>query len=309
MDIAQVGSAPRRRIVGCLVSLGLLAVAAVPLRAQQGEPLRVGGDVSAPRKISGDPPSYTEVARRARATGVVIIEAVIDEHGAVTDTRVLKPLPFGLDAKAIEAVRTWKFVPAMFQGKPVSVYYILSVNFQLQSDFNFGPAFSAFLGAHPDVRKLMDERDYDGASQLLDGWAAQRPGDNALRMMRAYVHLGAGEVKEAWHVAQSVSGPEEGEVTAAIGDKALELAGADREVPTEQRSATLDVGLAAAGRAVEVAGDDAERAAASLRTKAALLRAQAELTTEATRRKALLDQAKAADARADELRPPGQMLH
>ena len=130
MDTQSVGSAPRRRLYACLVASALLAAAALPLRAQD-EPLRVGGDVSAPRKISGDAPGYTEIARRARAQGVVILETVIDESGAVTSARVLKPLPFGLDDKAIEAVKTWKFEPAMKDGKPVAVQINVEVSFRL----------------------------------------------------------------------------------------------------------------------------------------------------------------------------------
>lgn len=275
----------------------------MPLRAQPGEPLRVGGEVSAPRKISGDAPSYTELARRARASGVVIIEAVIDEHGAVTNTRILKALPFGLDGKAVEAVKTWKFVPAMFHGEPVRVYYLLTVNFQLRSDFNFGPAFSAFLGEHPDVRELVEKRDYDEAGELLDRWAAERPGDNAVRLMRAYMHLGEGEVEDAWQVAQSVTGPEQGEVAGAIADKAAELVATHSETPAEDRAAVIEAGLAAATRAIELAGDDAERAASALRTKAGLLRDQAGLTSDAARRQALLDEAKDLETRAGKLRP------
>jgi len=96
-------------------------------------PLRVGGGVSRPEKISGSPPVYTEVARRARVTGVVIVEAIIDENGNVTDARVLKGLPMGLDRAALDAVQDWKFKPAQFQGRNVKVYYTLTVNFQVQN--------------------------------------------------------------------------------------------------------------------------------------------------------------------------------
>jgi len=62
----------------------------------------------------------------------VIIEAIIDRNGNVTDARVLKPLPLGLDASALEAVKRWKFKPGTLNGQPVPVIYNLTVNFRLQ---------------------------------------------------------------------------------------------------------------------------------------------------------------------------------
>lgn len=94
-------------------------------------PLRVGGEVEPPVKIYAPPPRFTELARRARIEGTVIIEAIIDETGAVTDTKVLKALPMGLDQAAVEAVASWRFEPAMLRGEPVSVIYYLTVKFEL----------------------------------------------------------------------------------------------------------------------------------------------------------------------------------
>ncbi len=95
-------------------------------------PVRVGGDVHAPTTISRVDPEYTELARKARIEGIVIIEAIIDRNGNVTDARVLKPLPLGLDTAAIEAVKKWKFHPGTLNGQPVPVIYNLTVNFRLQ---------------------------------------------------------------------------------------------------------------------------------------------------------------------------------
>ena len=95
-------------------------------------PLRVGGGVSRPEITSKVNPVYTEIARKARLQGTVIVEAIIDERGNVTNVRVLKGLPMGLDRSAVDAVEKWKFKPAMFQGRPVKVYYVLTVNFQVQ---------------------------------------------------------------------------------------------------------------------------------------------------------------------------------
>ncbi len=95
-------------------------------------PVRVGGDVAAPKKISAPQPQYTEIARKARITGVVIVEAIIDKQGNVTNVKILKGLPMGLDQAAADAIKKWKFEPATLNGKPVAVIYNLTVNFQLQ---------------------------------------------------------------------------------------------------------------------------------------------------------------------------------
>ena len=97
-----------------------------------GTALRVGGDVKAPVAITRIEPQYTELARKARIEGIVIIEAIINTNGDVTDARVLKPLPLGLDQSALEAVKRWKFKPGTLNGQPVPVIYNLTVNFRLQ---------------------------------------------------------------------------------------------------------------------------------------------------------------------------------
>jgi protein TonB len=95
-------------------------------------PVRVGGNVKAPVAVKRVDPIYTEVARRARIQGFVIVEAVIDRQGNVTEARVLKPLPFGLDMAALNAIKQWKFRPGTLNGQPVPVYYNLTVNFQIE---------------------------------------------------------------------------------------------------------------------------------------------------------------------------------
>jgi TonB family protein len=95
-------------------------------------PIHVGGDVRRPEKLHAPPPQYTEAARRTGTQGVVIVEAIIDKNGDVTNVRVLKDLPMGLSEKAVQAIKKWKFRPATLNGKPVDVYYNLTVNFQLQ---------------------------------------------------------------------------------------------------------------------------------------------------------------------------------
>lgn len=104
---------------------------APPVAEPEG-PIHVGGDVTKPEKLSAPQPQYTEIARKARIQGVVIVQAIIDKQGAVTNVKVLKGLPMGLSEQAVEAIKKWKFKPATLNGKPVDVYYNLTVNFRLQ---------------------------------------------------------------------------------------------------------------------------------------------------------------------------------
>jgi periplasmic protein TonB len=91
----------------------------------------VGGNVSAPIPIYKPEPPYSEEARKAKYQGTVVLWIVVDAQGGVTDARVVKPLGLGLDEKAVETVRTWKFKPALRGGTPVPVKVMVEVSFRL----------------------------------------------------------------------------------------------------------------------------------------------------------------------------------
>ena len=92
---------------------------------------RVGGGVSAPRILFQPDPEYSEEARKAKYQGVCVLYLVVDAAGHPRDIRVAKSLGMGLDEKAMEAVRTWRFEPAQKDGKPVAVAINVEVNFHL----------------------------------------------------------------------------------------------------------------------------------------------------------------------------------
>jgi protein TonB len=94
-------------------------------------PLRVGGDVKAPVVEQRVDPIYTDMARKTRVTGIVIVEAIINKDGEVEQVKVIKGLPMGLSESAAEAVRKWKFKPGTLNGEPVEVIFNLTVNFKL----------------------------------------------------------------------------------------------------------------------------------------------------------------------------------
>ncbi len=87
-----------------------------------GGAFRVGGGVSAPKVIYQPDPEYSEEARKVKHMGTVVLCLVVGPDGKPRDIRVLRTLGLGLDEKAIEAVKTWRFDPAMKDGKPVAVH-------------------------------------------------------------------------------------------------------------------------------------------------------------------------------------------
>ena len=95
---------------------------------QEGDALRVGGNVKAPVKVRDVKPVYPPVAREAGVAGVVIIEARIGTDGAVEEAHVLKSIPL-LDQAALDAVKQWQFVPTLMNGAPVPIMMTLTINF------------------------------------------------------------------------------------------------------------------------------------------------------------------------------------
>lgn len=95
-------------------------------------PMRVGGEIQAPEKLVHVNPEYPELARRARLSGIVILEATIDREGNVVDVNVLRGLGLGLDEAAMNAVQQWKYTPTFYNGRPIEVLMTVTVQFQLQ---------------------------------------------------------------------------------------------------------------------------------------------------------------------------------
>jgi protein TonB len=118
------------------IVVGLLSCAVVAHSQQSttgGGVYRVGGGVSAPKVIYSPDPEYTKEARKAKYEGVCILQLIITPDGYPRDIRVVTPpLGMGLDEKAIEAVKQWKFQPAMKLGKPVAVAINVKVTFRLR---------------------------------------------------------------------------------------------------------------------------------------------------------------------------------
>jgi periplasmic protein TonB len=90
-----------------------------------------GGGVSNPTLIYAPDPEFSDEARRAKYQGVCVLELVVDAQGNPQRVHVIRPLGMGLDEKALEAARQYKFKPAVFQGHPVAVLIEIEVNFRI----------------------------------------------------------------------------------------------------------------------------------------------------------------------------------
>jgi TonB family protein len=97
-----------------------------------GGPYQPGSGIEPPVLVREVRASYTTEARRRALEGDVVLEVVVGREGRVTSARVLQGLGAGLDERALDAVRQWRFTPARRQGVPVDVVVTVSVEFTLR---------------------------------------------------------------------------------------------------------------------------------------------------------------------------------
>jgi TonB family protein len=97
-----------------------------------GGPYRPGSGIEPPRLVREVKADYTEDARRRSLQGEVVLEIVVRSDGTVGDVKLIKGLGAGLNERAVQAVREWRFSPARRLGAPVDVIVEVSVEFRLR---------------------------------------------------------------------------------------------------------------------------------------------------------------------------------
>ncbi len=102
----------------------------VPVAEGPKKPVRVGGSVKAPRLIFGPDPDYPPLAKMSRISGVVVIEAIIDEHGNVTGMRAISGQPLLIPA-ALSAVSKRKYEPTILDGEPTPIDLRVEITFKV----------------------------------------------------------------------------------------------------------------------------------------------------------------------------------
>lgn len=102
------------------------------IKTKSGAPVwKAGRDVRPPRRFYAPNPAYSNFALSRRIQGVVRLYCVVNERGAPEQIHITRPLGYGLDEMAVEAVSTWKFQPGTRQGKPVPVATTIDVGFSM----------------------------------------------------------------------------------------------------------------------------------------------------------------------------------
>jgi periplasmic protein TonB len=93
-------------------------------------PIRVGGNIKAPKLLRRVDPVYPQLAAHARQRGTVILEAYVDERGVVREVKVLRGVAL-LDDAALAAVRQWRYQPLLLNGVAMNFVVAVTVNFNL----------------------------------------------------------------------------------------------------------------------------------------------------------------------------------
>ena len=129
---AQLSQLVDKTFAGRQVKIGVWrAGAELTLSASIDAVYQVGQGVSAPVLLRKVEPEYTEAARKAKHEGTVLLYVQINADGDATNIRVVRSLGLGLDEKAVECVKQWKFKPGYKGNRPVTVEATIEVNFRL----------------------------------------------------------------------------------------------------------------------------------------------------------------------------------
>jgi TonB family protein len=91
------------------------------------------GGIGFPKCVECPDPSYTDQARSAKVSGIVVLHLIVTAEGYAWNIQVKRSLGYGLDEKAVEAVGTWQFEPAVDPNdQPVPVWTDVEVNFRIK---------------------------------------------------------------------------------------------------------------------------------------------------------------------------------
>ena len=127
----------RLRLVSALAFVACVSTLAA---GQTPQRLRVGGDITPPKRVAYVEPVYPEQAKADKISGMVILEVVIGTDGKVLDEKLVRSAHATLDEAAAVAVRQWEYTPTYLNGEAVELAMSVNVTFALGSDQAAGGA-------------------------------------------------------------------------------------------------------------------------------------------------------------------------
>jgi TonB family protein len=99
--------------------------------AEGEQPKKIGGSVLTPKLTHSVDPQFSDQAREQKKGGTVLVSLVVDKLGVPQNVHVLRGVGLGLDEKAVDAVKQYRFKSATENGRPVSVYMTIEINFRI----------------------------------------------------------------------------------------------------------------------------------------------------------------------------------
>jgi periplasmic protein TonB len=96
------------------------------------QPVRIGGQINSPAIVKRVEPKYPDIAAAAKLSGLVILEALVNESGAVESIKTLRSPSVFLEKAAVEALKEWRYSPLVLDGVPMSFILTVTFNFSVQ---------------------------------------------------------------------------------------------------------------------------------------------------------------------------------
>ncbi len=292
---------PRGVITGLLFFLAVAGVAAQTSKTPgiEGSLRTTTEGVTRPEKISGKPPVYHPLARIAGLAGSVIAESIVDETGQVARVKVLKGLPLGLSRAAADSILGWRFTPATFEGKPVRVYYVVTVNFRPEGDPPIKSQFKRLLRDNPVLAKKLQGKSASEVAEIL----AERPRAKVepveIPFLVFGVFLEQGRLKESLEVILTYRGRFRYQALYQAGAVTWSRLYQDPKAEGGGRAELIKLALDAEAGALEAKPDGLE----ALVFKALLLQEKGRITLDPLERAALLEEVARLRERTMQLNP------
>jgi TonB family protein len=164
---------------------GIASTAKGPAKSGQGDSAIVEA-----RAIYSPQPEYTEEARAAKLQGTCVVSLTVGLDGTTSNVVVVKKLGMGLDEKAADAVRKWKFQPALRYGRPVLTHLTLSLQFKV-----FGESTEKFFDLSEKAKAGDPAAEYELANAFFEGREIPKDETQGLALLERAAHDGMSQAQ------------------------------------------------------------------------------------------------------------------